>query len=175
MNKQLALIAAIVLLVAGLFGYYELPTYMGQDVSIWLRVAVFFGAMVGAVLLAALSGFDALLAAGVAILIFGVVGYYEMPKFMGQDVSVLLRIAFLLSVTLVALGVSAISQPGASLIEFSKGSRTELRKMVWPSRQETIQTTMIVLVLVVIVAIFLWLVDMAVFEIIYDWLLGVDD
>ena len=47
--------------------------------------------------------------------------------------------------------------------------------MVWPTRAETIQTTGIVLVLVVIVALFLWLIDAVVFQIIYDLLLGVDD
>lgn len=174
MNKQLALIGAIVLLVAGLFGYYELPSYMEQDVSVWLRVAVLLVAMAAAIGLAAISGFDVLLAVGIAILTLGIVGYYEMPKLMGSEVSTLLRIGYLLVAMLLALGVSAISQPGAALIEFSKGSRTELRKMVWPTRQETTQTTMIVLVLVVIVAIFLWLIDMAVFKIIYDWLLGVN-
>jgi len=106
----------------------------------------------------------------------GTYGYYQLPELMGQqEVSILLRVGVLLGAILVAAGVALTSQYGASLIEFSKGSRTELRKMVWPSRQETIQTTMIVLVLVVIVALFLWLIDMAVFEVIYDWLLGVDE
>ena len=110
----------------------------------------------------------------VLIMSAGVYGYYQLPALMGQDVSILLRVALLLVSLIVALGVAATSAQGAALIEFSKGSRTELRKMVWPTRQETIQTTMIVLVAVVIVAIFLWLIDMAVFEVIYDLLLGVD-
>jgi preprotein translocase subunit SecE len=114
---------------------------------------------------------------GIAALILGggVYGYYELPALMGQDVSVLLRAGLLIVAVVVALGVAATSQYGASLIEFSKGSRIELRKMVWPTRQETIQTTLIVLLLVVLVAVFLWLIDMAVFEVIYDWLLGVED
>ncbi len=113
---------------------------------------------------------------GVALLLLGggVYGYYQLPQLMGQDVSVLLRVGVLLGALVLAAVVAATSQYGASLIEFSKGSRTELRKMVWPSRQETTQTTIIVLVLVVIVAIFLWLIDMAVFKAIYGWLLGVD-
>ena len=73
-----------------------------------------------------------------------------------------------------SLAVAASSQYGAALIEFSKGSRIELRKMVWPSRPETAQTTGIVIVLVIIVALFLWMIDALVFNIIYDLLLGID-
>lgn len=109
------------------------------------------------------------------ILIAGFYGYYQLPALMGQDVSVLVRVAVVLVSIAVALGVAASSSYGSTLIEFSKGSRTELRKMVWPTRAETIQTTMIVLVLVVIVALFLWAIDALVFNIIYDFLLGVDD
>ena len=105
----------------------------------------------------------------------GVYGYYQLPVLMGQDVSILLRVGLVMVSLVVALGVAATSAQGAALIEFSKGSRTELRKMVWPTRQETIQTTMIVLAMVVAIAIFLWLIDMAVFKMIYDLLLGVNN
>jgi preprotein translocase subunit SecE len=115
------------------------------------------------------------LAIAVLIVGAGVYGYYQLPVLMGQDVSVLLRVGLLLVSLVVAVGIAATSAQGIALIEFSKGSRTELRKMVWPSRQETVQTTMIVLVMVVIIAIFLWLVDMAVFKVIFDLLLGVDN
>jgi preprotein translocase subunit SecE len=108
------------------------------------------------------------------ILAAGVVGYYQLPTYMGQDVSILLRVGIALVAIVVALAIAATSQYGMALIDFSKGSRIELRKMVWPTRPETIQTTAIVLVLVVIVALFLWLIDAAVFNIIYDLLLGVD-
>ena len=108
------------------------------------------------------------------ILVAGIYGYYQLPVLMGQEVSVLLRVGVLMAAIVVSLAVAATSESGAALIEFSKGSRTELRKMVWPTKQETTQTTMIVLVMVVIVSLFLWLVDVIVFEAIYDFLLGVD-
>ena len=111
----------------------------------------------------------------VAIFIAGCFAYYLLPEWVGQDVSILIRVAVLLVSLVVALAVAATSAQGASFIEFSKGSRTELRKMVWPSGPETRQTTIVVLVAVVIVALFLWLIDSIVFEIIYDFLLGVDD
>jgi preprotein translocase subunit SecE len=113
--------------------------------------------------------------AALAIAFAGIYGYYQLPQYMGQDVSILLRVGLVLVALVASVGVAVSSEYGASFIGFAKGARTELRKMVWPSRQETIQTTIIVLVLVVLVAIFLWLIDMAVFEVIYDWLLGVDD
>ena len=114
---------------------------------------------------------------GVAALIMGagVYGYYQLPSILGPDVSILARVAVILVGIVVSLLVAANSQYGISLIEFSKGSRIELRKMVWPTRPETIQTTLIVLVLVVIVALFLWAVDAIVFQIIYDYFLGIDD
>jgi len=114
------------------------------------------------------------LAIAALILGAGVYGYYQLPTLMGQEVSILLRVGLLMVSLLVAAGIAATSTQGAALIEFSKGSRTELRKMVWPSRQETTQTTLIVLVMVVVIAIFLWLIDMAVFKVIFDLLLGVD-
>ena len=114
---------------------------------------------------------------GIAALIFigGFTAYYQMPSLMGPDVSILLRVGVVLVAIVIALGVAATSQYGMALIDFSKGSRIELRKMVWPTRPETIQTTAIVLVAVFLTGLFLWLIDAAVFNIIYDQLLGVDN
>jgi preprotein translocase SecE subunit len=52
------------------------------------------------------------------------------------------------------------------LIQFFKDARLEIRKVVWPTRQETLQATLMVLVAVVVMAILLWLVDMALFRVI---------
>ena len=109
------------------------------------------------------------------ILVSGFAAYYQIPQLMGADVSILLRVGIVLVAIVVALAVAATSQYGMALIDFSKGSRIELRKMVWPTRPETVQTTIIVLILVVIVALFLWAIDAIVFNIIYDLLLGIDD
>ena len=48
---------------------------------------------------------------------------------------------------------------GQKVWVFAKQSRMELRKVVWPTRQETIQTTMIVVAMVVVMALVLWGVD----------------
>jgi preprotein translocase subunit SecE len=56
--------------------------------------------------------------------------------------------------------VFAFSQYGRNFWQFVLESRVELRKVFWPSRQETLTTTMVVLVFVVIASIFFWLLDL---------------
>lgn len=108
------------------------------------------------------------------VAIGGVYAYYQLPTWMGPDVSILLRVGLLLVAFVAALGIALTSETGGAFLEFAKGSRIELRKMVWPTRQEATQMTIYVLVLVVLVALFLWGIDAIVFEIVYDWLLGVE-
>jgi preprotein translocase subunit SecE len=50
--------------------------------------------------------------------------------------------------------------PGRELWQFVTDSRMEVRKVVWPSRQETLQTTLVVAVMVVVLGLVLWLFDM---------------
>ncbi len=59
----------------------------------------------------------------------------------------------------VAGGVFIKSSQGDRFQHFLKETRIELRKVVWPTRQETFKTTGIIMIAVVIVAIFLWIVD----------------
>jgi len=54
----------------------------------------------------------------------------------------------------------AFSGNGRSFWQFFLESRVELRKVFWPSRQETFTTTLVVLVFVVIASVFLWLLDL---------------
>jgi preprotein translocase subunit SecE len=49
---------------------------------------------------------------------------------------------------------------GRELWRFIQGSRIELRKVVWPNRQETGQTTLVIIFFVIIMGIFFWLLDM---------------
>ena len=90
-----------------------------------------------------------------AILIAGIVGFYYFA-----EESLLYRVLGLLAMVGVAIGVTMTTAKGKGLVSFLSLSRVEVRKMVWPTRAETIQTTLIVFILVVILAIFLWFVDM---------------
>ncbi|CAA6801638.1 MAG: Preprotein translocase subunit SecE (TC 3.A.5.1.1) [uncultured Thiotrichaceae bacterium] len=73
--------------------------------------------------------------------------------------SVLYRVLGMLAVMLVAIGVAYTSAPGRRLVDFIGNARTEVRKMVWPTRVETMQTTAIVVVIVAILSIFLLIID----------------
>ena len=68
-----------------------------------------------------------------------------------------------------ALGASvataAQTNPGRGAWSFAKEARIELRKVVWPTRKETIQMTLVVILMVVLVAAFLGLVDWALIKI----------
>ena len=102
------------------------------------------------------SAFDTFkLMTAVLVLIAGVVGFYYF-----EEESQLLRVLGMLAVAVVAFFIAATSEPGRRGLGFVKDARVEVRKVVWPTRQETLQTTIAVLFMVILVAIMLWLFDM---------------
>ncbi len=76
-----------------------------------------------------------------------------------QDESLLIRVLALLGVALVAGFIAIQTERGRSTWTLLKEARTEIRRVVWPSNQETTQTTLVVLVLVLIFALILWGLD----------------
>ncbi len=103
------------------------------------------------------SGFDTLkLITALSLLIAGVVGFYYF-----EDESQLLRVIGMLVIAAIALFIVSMTDIGRRSLGFVKDARVEVRKVVWPTRQETLQTTIAVLIMVVIVAIMLWLIDSA--------------
>ncbi len=95
------------------------------------------------------------LMSAVLVLFAGVVGFYYF-----EDESQLLRVLGMLAVAVIAFLIAATSDAGRRSLAFFKDARVEVRKVVWPTRQETLQTTIAVLFMVVLVAIMLWLFDM---------------
>ncbi len=91
----------------------------------------------------------------VLVLIAGVVAFYYF-----EEESQLLRVLGMLGVAVIAFFIAASSDPGRRGLGFMRDARVEVRKVVWPTRQETLQTTIAVLFMVVLVAIMLWLFDM---------------
>jgi len=89
-----------------------------------------------------------------ALVAVGVIGnsYYS-------DIALLYRVVALLVLGLVALWVAVNTSQGSVLWETVKASQAELRKVVWPSRQETNQTTLIVVALTMLMALILWGLD----------------
>jgi preprotein translocase subunit SecE len=71
----------------------------------------------------------------------------------------LYRAIALLILTGLALGLASLTTQGSALMDLARASRTEIRKVVWPSRQETTQTTLVVVVVVIVMALILWGLD----------------
>jgi preprotein translocase subunit SecE len=95
------------------------------------------------------------LALAVFILVAGLVGYYYFA-----DTSVLLRALGVIVALAVAVVVGMTSAQGQLLWKFTQSARVELRKVVWPTREETIQTTLVVLLFALIGGVFFWLLDL---------------
>lgn len=95
------------------------------------------------------------LAVSILIVISGIVGFYFFA-----DQSVLFRTIGLLICVLIATYIALQTDKGRSAWMFFQDAQVEVRKVVWPTRQETVQTTLIVILVVIIVSIILWLLDM---------------
>ncbi|ABE57770.1 MULTISPECIES: preprotein translocase subunit SecE [Chromohalobacter] len=75
------------------------------------------------------------------------------------DQALLYRVLGVVALGVAAAAVALTTTKGRALAELARGSRKEIRRVVWPTRPETIQTTAIVLVAVLLVGIMLWLID----------------
>jgi preprotein translocase subunit SecE len=95
------------------------------------------------------------IALAAAALIGGVVAYYWF-----KDEPQVVRVLMVLGGLIAGLVLLYWSAPGRELWGYVQSSRVELRKMVWPTRQETWRTTLVVFVFVMALAVFFWIVDM---------------
>lgn len=89
------------------------------------------------------------------LVVGGIYGYYHFVQY-----PVLYRVLALIPVVGVALLLGVLTQSGAAFWNLVKQARMEVYKVVWPTRQETTQTTLIVVLVVFLMAIVLWLLDM---------------
>lgn len=103
----------------------------------------------------------------IAAFVAGLVGFYAL-----STSPTIARVGAILVGLIVALVIAWFSEPGRRVIAFAQDSYQETRKVVWPTRKETIQTTGAVFAFVVIMAIFLWLTDKSIEWVLYDLLLG---
>lgn len=88
------------------------------------------------------------------LLIAGIAGFYYL-----RDSAMVLRVLSVLAGIVLAAGVVWFTPQGKQFYAFSRESSEETRRVVWPSRKETVQTTGIVFAFVLVMAIFLWMVD----------------
>ncbi len=94
----------------------------------------------------------------IGLLIAGVVGFYYFSQ-----QSLLYRVLGIVGLSIVSIATIFTTALGKSFWGFLKEARVEVRKVVWPTRQETVQATLIVVALVFLVGLMLWLFDMFLF------------
>ena len=94
------------------------------------------------------------LAAGAVILAGGIAAFYLLP-----DLPIWLRWIIVLAALVLGTLVGLQSAPGKTFWGFVQASRTELRKVVWPTASETRQVTLVVFVMIIVLALFFWALD----------------
>lgn len=104
---------------------------------------------------------------GIGLVIGGIVLYYVLI-----DQAFLIRLAAVVVGVIAGAAVALSSAPGQQAWRFTTSARTEVRKVVWPTKRETTQVTLFVIVAVFIVGLMLWLMDWASFHFVYDLLLN---
>ena len=107
------------------------------------------------------------LVVAVAFVVAGVVGYYWLA-----DAAIVLRVLAVVAGVGLGAAVAWFSAPGREFAVFASEAVGEAKKVVWPTRKETLQTTAAVFAFVVVMAIFLWLSDKTLEWVLYDLILG---
>ena len=102
-----------------------------------------------------------------ALVVASVAGFYLLSK-----QGAVAQWAALIVGLLVAVGVFLVSEPGRQFVAFARDAWREVKKVVWPTRKETLQMTAYVFAFVVIMALFLWFTDKTLEWVLYDLILG---
>ena len=92
---------------------------------------------------------------GAAALIGGLYAYYYYETDFAQAI----RVLMVLGGTALGIGIAMTSVQGQRLWHFIQGSRVEIRKVVWPTKQETTQTAIAVFVFTLVMMLFFWALD----------------
>ena len=106
-------------------------------------------------------------AIAVLLLIAGIVGFYFL-----SESPMVLRVASVLAGIAGGSLVGWTTEPGRRFFVFAQEAVVETKKVVWPTRKESLQTTGAVFAFVVAMAVFLWLTDKSLEYVMYDVLLG---
>ena len=101
------------------------------------------------------------------LVVAGLAGFYYFADF-----PAIARVGSVMAGLAAASVVFWMTEPGKQFYVYAQESVTETKKVVWPTRKETLQTTGIVFVFVVVMALFLWLTDKTLEWVLYDLILG---
>ena len=103
-----------------------------------------------------------------ALLFFaGVAGFY----YLGESAAIV-RLAAIAAGAVAGVAVAWFTAPGQQFLGFAREAVTEVKKVVWPTRKESLQTAGIVFAFVVVMAAFLWVSDKTLEYLLYDLILG---
>jgi preprotein translocase subunit SecE len=91
----------------------------------------------------------------VVALVGGLYAYYYYET----DIVQAIRVLMVLGGTVAGIGIAMTSAQGQRLWHFIQGSRVEIRKVVWPTKQETTQTAIAVFVFTLVMMLFFWVLD----------------
>jgi preprotein translocase subunit SecE len=94
----------------------------------------------------------------VVFLVAGVAAFYYFA-----ELSLLYRVLGLIVVVMIVAAMLLTTEMGRNIWVFVLESKQEVRKVVWPTREETFRTTLLVFAMVVLVGFVLWLLDMFLF------------
>ena len=101
------------------------------------------------------------------LLVAGIAGFYLL-----SEQAMILRLLAVLAGVAASAAVAWQTEPGRQFFVFSKEATNEAKKVVWPTRKETLQTTGLVFAFVVVMAFFLWMTDKSIEWVLYDVILG---
>ena len=103
----------------------------------------------------------------VVVALASVAGFYLLSK-QGQ----VAQWGALIAGLVVAVVIFMLSESGKQFLAFGRDSTREVKKVVWPTRKETVQMTAYVFAFVVVMALFLWMTDKTLEWVFYDLILG---
>jgi len=108
------------------------------------------------------------LALSVLVIIAGIVGFSMLES----KIPMVGRIAVFIGSLILAAVIAWFSEPGRRTIAFAQDSYNEVRRVIWPTRKETMQMTGIVFAFVAVMGLFLWLLDKLIAWVLFGVLLG---
>ncbi len=96
----------------------------------------------------------ALMMSSIVLLVAGIVAFYWF-----DEQPLVIRVGMVIAGLAAGAGLMWFSWYGREFWQFAQAARVELRKVVWPEREETIKTTYVVFIFAVVMGVFFWLLD----------------
>jgi preprotein translocase subunit SecE len=106
------------------------------------------------------------------LVVFAILAGVISANYVYEDFSVLYRALGAVIGVVIAGFIAASTEKGSTFLTYAKESRIEVRKVVWPSRQEATQTTLIVIAATIVMALILWGMDGIIVRVV-GWITGI--